>query len=266
MKFASIGDICVDTYPDFKILGGTSYNSAVIARKYGADVSIVSAIGQDDNAAEYKKSFNELSIDYSHVQISSKPTSAVHITLDENNSPVFGEWELGALEDWSLTENDLEFIQQHDIAKMIFLKPLEKNFRMFCDSNMSHTIKVGDFDGDSQYSYTPQDIEKYIDGIDIAVKSLDINNTKAIEFLQQLAEQKNKIVLVTLGKNGSICFSKDKIYKQETEKLHPTNTTGFGDAFLAVFLIMYVNAKDIQVALQEATKAIVDLAKTKSIS
>lgn len=256
MKFVSIGDCCVDTYPNKKNLGGMAYNSAIAASKYGVDVSVVSAIGNDTNGDLYKNSFSKNNIDFCHVQVLKSPTSIVNITLDENHSPIFGKWELGALEKWNLLQKDLDFISSHDVAKITCLKSLEKQFQFFYQTPMPNTIKAADFDGDSQYSFSPHELIKYIDRLDVVVKGLNKEDSDAISFLQQLAKEKRKIILITLGENGSMCFANDMTYTQEAIKINTTNTTGFGDAFLAIFLIKYFEAKDIQLALFEATKAI----------
>lgn len=260
MTFASIGDICIDVYPDKKVLGGTSYNSAVVAKNYDAHVSLISAIGDDDNGKLYLEELNKQQINSSHLQTISNQTSTVEITLDAHNSPIFGEWNLGALEKWDLKDNDLDFISEHDIAKAICLQPIEKNFKIFCDTPMPHTLKAGDFDGSSQYSsFSPEEIAVYADGLDIIIKSIDAGNTKLIKTFQTLAKEKNKIVLLTLGSKGSVCFINDQTYTQDAQQLTITNTTGFGDAYIAVFLITYFKTKHIQEAMAAATNAIAQL-------
>jgi len=254
MTFVSIGDCCVDAYPYKNVLGGTAFNSAVCAAEFNVGVSIVSAVGDDEKGKSYNEILNKKGINESHVKVSTKPTSTVHIALDENNSPVFGKWELGALQDWKLTKEDIEFIGVHNIAKMICLKPLEKQFKIFCQTPMENTLKTGDFNGNSQYSLKARELDQYVDGLDIVVKSMSITQTSKISFLQKLAKEKNKIILVTLGDKGSICFEGEKIHRQEAIKIETTNTTGFGDIFITVFLINYFKTKNIPQSLGEATR------------
>jgi len=261
MKFASIGDCCIDKYSDKRILGGMAYNSAIAASKLGAKVSVISAIGKDKNGQNYKKSFLKAKINFDFVQISDKPTSSVDIALDKTKSPIFGEWRLGALKDWILNKQDLEFINKHDVAKITFLKPLKKNFINFCKTKMPNTLKAGDFDGDTSYSYSPREVEKYFDGLDVIVKSFDKHEKEEINLLKQLSKRERKIILVTLGENGSICFFKDKMFLQKAVKINTSNTTGFGDIYVAVFLIKYFKTGDIQFSMSEATKAVGVLSK-----
>lgn len=260
MKFASIGDICIDTYQDKKVLGGTSYNSAVVARKYGADVSLISAIGDDENGQLYQKALQAQDVNASHLQIIPSITSTVEITLDEDNSPIFGEWNLGTLASWQLSQNDLEFIKTHDIAKAVCLRPIEKNFEAFCTTAMPKTLKVGDFNGYSQYSsFSPEEIAQYVDGLDIIVKSINTDHKDAIKSFQTLAQEKNKIVLLTLGSKGSMCFANNQTYTHPALELEIINTTGFGDAYIAVFLITYFQNKNIQQSMVLATNAIANI-------
>lgn len=260
MRFASIGDCCIDTYPNKKVLGGTAYNSAVVAQKYGAETSLISAIGDDANGKLYQQALQEQDINRTHLQITSASTSTIDVTLDEHSSPIFGPWDLGALRNWELTHEDLDFIKQHDIAKTICLRPMEKVFQTFCSTSMPYTLKVGDFNGNSTYtSFTPNEIAAYADGLDILVKSINGKDTEIIDSLKMLSDEKNKIVLLTLGSKGSICFANHQTYIQEAVELQVTNTTGFGDAYIAVFLLTYFKTKNIQQAMSEATSAVTHL-------
>ena len=55
----------------------------------------------------------------------------------------------------------------------------------------------------------------------------------------------SQIAVVTLGKDGSIFFSKDKFIKVDTYPLKPVDTTGAGDAFYSYFLYRLDNGLDI---------------------
>ena len=55
----------------------------------------------------------------------------------------------------------------------------------------------------------------------------------------------NKIVLITLGKEGSKLLYGGKSYDAPSIKVHPLDTTGAGDAFLGAFLSQY-DGKDIR--------------------
>lgn len=60
----------------------------------------------------------------------------------------------------------------------------------------------------------------------------------------------HKIVLITLGKEGSKLLYEGKSYYAPSIEVHPVDTTGAGDAFLGAFLSQY-DGKDIRVLKKE---------------
>lgn len=60
----------------------------------------------------------------------------------------------------------------------------------------------------------------------------------------------NKIVLITLGKEGSKLLYGGKNYYAPSIQVHPVDTTGAGDAFLGAFLSQY-DGKDIRALKKE---------------
>ncbi|MEK7513666.1 MAG: fructoselysine kinase, partial [Patescibacteria group bacterium] len=50
IKLASIGDCCVDIYPQLNqsFLGGSAFNVALTAQKLKTKASLISAVGTDD--------------------------------------------------------------------------------------------------------------------------------------------------------------------------------------------------------------------------
>lgn len=263
-SIASIGDCCVDIYPDEKkwFLGGTAFNVAVHARKAGAQASLVSAVGTDTYGKMFYEQCRKLGISTDCLTTFEGITSSIEIPLDAQGSPIFSGWELGVLSQLILTPIQQKFIAKHTVARGILLKPLKGLFRSFCDMHIPDTVKVGDFAGGSQYSVEKEEILEYIQGLDIIVRSVSpmerfqtVPYSDELTFLKDIAQRHNKIVLALLGKEGSIVFTKEKTYKQPAVQTHVTDTTGAGDAYIAYFLVEYLSSHNIQLAMEKATKA-----------
>lgn len=56
---------------------------------------------------------------------------------------------------------------------------------------------------------------------------------------------KNQVAVITLGKEGSIYYSKNKFIKVPSIEMIPVDTTGAGDAFYSYFLYEVDNGLDI---------------------
>jgi len=257
MSFTSIGDCCVDIYPDKNkvFLGGTAFNVAYHAQKAGAKASIISAVGDDSYGHLFFKVAQENGINTGHLASREGKTSSVFIPLDEEGKPIFSGWDLGVLEHFVLTDQHEQFLHAQDAASIIFLKPLKNLFTSFCQMRLPTTFKVCDFAGGSEYSEDIDVIQKYVQDLDLILRSVEYDNQEELSFLKHLAQTYNIFILATLGAHGSILFSKEKEYFEPVVKTNVTDTTGAGDAYLANFVVRYLQTHDIPGAMREASKA-----------
>lgn len=259
IRLVSIGDCCADIYAELdKVFpGGTAFNVAAQAHQTGADTSILSAIGTDFYADLLQKACRSFHIDTSHLRMVAGKTSHITVKLDDDGKPGFSHWELGVLKKYLLNQSDIRFIHTHDIARIVLFKPMASLFEQFCAiKKLAPTLKVADFSGSDMYSEAIGIIESHIENLDIIVKSLDEKNKGALNFLQKLAARyKDKVVLVLLGKNGSMAFAEGNIYKQPAIATHIKDTNGAGDAYVSRFLVSFVSTGSIPLSMREGAKA-----------
>jgi fructoselysine 6-kinase len=257
MSFTSIGDCCVDIYPDNNkvFLGGSAFNVAYHAQKAGAKASLISAVGDDAYGHLFFQVAQEHEINTEHLASKEGKTSSVLIPLDEEGKPIFSGWDLGVLEHFMLTKEHEQFLHTQDAASIIFLTPLKTLFTSFCQMRLPTTFKVCDFAGGSEYSEAIDVIQQYIRNLDLILRSVEYNNQEELSFLKQLAQGSDTLILATLGAHGSIIFSKDQEYFEPVVKTNVTDTTGAGDAYLANFVVRYLQTHDIPEAMREASRA-----------
>jgi len=257
MSFTSIGDCCVDIYPDLQkvFLGGTAFNVAFHAQNAGARASIISAVGDDLYGHLFFQVAQENNMNTDHLALQEGKTSSVFIPLDAEGKPIFSGWDLGVLEHFMLTDQHEHFLQTQDAASIIFLKPLKTLFTSFCQMRLSGTFKVCDFAGGSEYSEDIDVIQKYVQDLDLILRSVEYDNHEELSFLKHLAQRSNTLILATLGAHGSILFSKEREYFEPVVKTNALDTTGAGDAYIATFVVRYLHARNIPDAMREASKA-----------
>ena len=71
-----------------------------------------------------------------------------------------------------------------------------------------------------------------------------------VDDLERIAKASPRgIIVLTLGKDGSIAFDQDGSYTQEALPVQVVDTTGCGDAFQAGFTANYCQTLDIRAAL-----------------
>lgn len=242
LKIASIGDCCVDVYPKERkyFLGGTAFNRAKWLAQNGVKTSLVSAVGTDDWGQQYLTACKKLKINTDYLTILPGKTSHVDIILNQHQQPRFSAWNLGVLKNF--TPKSLP--QDQDAVIATCLTPI-KTMVLF----PNQTFKVVDFAGGSIYSPTLKTIAKYLPKIDLAVRSADQTE---LPHLKQLAKEFNKLILATLGKDGSILFAGQNEFRQPAIKTKTSDTTSAGDVFISAFVL----TRSLKLATKAAARAI----------
>lgn len=258
-SFVSIGDLCIDHYTNFdkQFLGGTAFNIAATANRIGSSTAIISAIGTDTQGKLFSDYFSTHNINTDGLSLIKGKTSSVDITLDNNASPSYTNWKLGVLEKFSLTKSHENQIKNVDIARIMHLSPISHLLDMFCTFSLPHTFKVADFDGETLYTENTSILTKYIDHLDMIIKSLDTSDTQEMEYIKHISDTfPDKYFLILLGKNGSLVYHKNQQYHQESiqpnEKINDSN--GAGDTYIAQFLITLKTTGSIEKAMLEGAK------------
>lgn len=91
------------------------------------------------------------------------------------------------------------------------------------------------------------------------IEAMQITDSQELEeevILQKLSESyPDANFLITYGSDGSICYSKGEIYRQEIYPSQVLDTTGAGDTFTGYFIASLMNDEGIQKALDLASRA-----------
>ncbi len=251
----SIGEILVDVFVDGNnkqaYPGGAPFNVACnIAHFHNKGASFYGAVGHDDYGkflTDYAKDkINHLYID----KLDKYHTTEAIVTLIDGERSFRFNRDLGAdyhLSIDRLKEIDLSNINIVHIGSLMlsykegreFFDNAIDYFRQFKDIKISFDVNYRDDIFSSPevakniflqaikqadiIKFTSEELELLTDESDIK-KSLDI-----------LLNDK-QIAVITLGKDGSVFYKKDKYIKVDTVPMKPVDTTGAGDAFYSYFL------------------------------
>lgn len=232
VKITSVGDVCVDIYPQENrfVLGGTAFNRAKWLAQNGVQVSLVSAIGNDDWGKQYLKVCRNLKINTNYLTVLPGQTSQVEIALDQNKSPHFSAWNLGVLKNF----RPEKWPQNQDALITTGLKPIKQLLDL-----PPARFTAADFDGDSPYTFNQRQIQQYAARFDLIVSSKKIT----------LGHPK---VLITSGAGGSRLITPGKTYFEPAKKITTPDTTGAGDAFISAFVL----TRSLKLATKAAAQTI----------
>ncbi|MCC3860324.1 PfkB family carbohydrate kinase [Pseudemcibacter aquimaris] len=258
MKIVCVGDLGVDRYmPENKLLpGGITGNFTRQARrvfKPDDQIQLISAIGTDEEeAAVALAAVNQPGIE-SHITFYEGKTPVQYIEIHDDGEKNFTKYEKGVLENFEINAAQEELIYEADLVMTPVYHQITNVFAEVLSIQTDAIIAVdfSDFSTDPDFEL----LEDASEHFDIGFFGLKKSQTDLIEKLEQFALDKNILVVITLGEDGSIAFYDGAMISQDAKPV-PTviDTTGAGDAFAAGFLSRLSIDNDIQASLEKGSE------------
>ena len=277
MKIAVIGSTMIDvvsyvdvapkygstvTATDFHIAcGGKGANQAVVAGRLGADVLMVSAVGEDIFGKTARENFISNNLDTKHViSVKDIPSGTVMIIVESNgqyrsvfyhgaNDSLTPEKILSAADDLKTCglfvlqlEIPLEtvyaaidFANSNKIPVILNPAPMNKNFSIDMACKCDFVI--------------PNEVELQM-LTDMPVDTLDDIRTAA----KKLFSRGLKNLIVTMGSRGSLWLAEGVEEFVPTLKVDSVDSTGAGDAYIGCFAETFARTGKILESMKRASK------------
>lgn len=232
--------------------GGKGSNQGVAAKRAGADVTMITKIGDDEFSNIAIKSFVSEGMDTQFVlRDSEEPTGAALIMVDESTSENEILVTLGACN--NITSDDIDKAKETIESSCIFLTQLETNMEAIERAiNIAHKGDVNVVLNPAPvqpitedllkkvYIITPNEVEASIlSGVE--VNTVD-DAKKAASILMEMGVEN---VITTLGRKGALVVTPDETIFLEGIKVNAIDTTGAGDAFNGALITALSEGKDI---------------------
>jgi fructokinase len=246
------GEILIDSFVDGEKkeehVGGAPFNLVMAAKKVGASVSFHGAIGNDEAGKLIEDYFKKEKLPLSGLRIvPDQKTTIAQVTLKDGERDFRFLRDPGA--DVFFDESSLDDIAHGDIvhlgslmlssekgrefARKVVKKTKELHKLLSFDINFRSDIFKDSAEALRIYEefYPQADIVKFSsDELALFTKENDVD--KALPLLKKGP----KLVLVTLGKDGSLAYFREKTLPVPSVSVHPVDTTGAGDCFFGTFL------------------------------
>ena len=115
----------------------------------------------------------------------------------------------------------------------------------------SKGLRVVDFADIAQHP-SATNVRRYCDRFDIAFLGLSRADSTLIEEVAALASENDKLIVVTLGADGSLALSRGGRHEYHAAPVEGVvDTTGAGDTFAAGFLSEYCESRNIAASLEK---------------
>ncbi len=219
--------------------GGAPFNVACALKKFGADVKFVGSVGDDLIGRFLIKYAKDFGMDINHIhQNPERNTTLAFVELNEEGERSFCFYRKNTA-DYCMPEVSDELIKSADIVCIGSLMLADMSCVEYALNIIERAHAFGktvafdvnyrtDIFRDKESAV--RIYKKILAASDIVKFSEDEVETFTADYVNSLTD---KLVLITLGKNGSEWRYKGKRSRVPTIAVNPIDTTGAGDAFFA---------------------------------
>ena len=219
--------------------GGAPFNVACALKKFGADVKFVGSVGDDLIGRFLIKYAKDFGMDTTYIhQNPERNTTLAFVELNEDGERSFCFYRKNTA-DYCMPDVSDELIKSADIVcigSLMLADPKCVEYALDIAARAHALGKTVAFDVNYRtdiYRDRESAVETYkkiLAVADIVKLSEDELETFTEDYVSGLTD---KLVLITLGKNGSEWRYKGKKNRMPTITVRPIDTTGAGDAFFA---------------------------------
>ncbi len=236
--------------------GGKGANQAFAAAGAGAEVCMIGAVGQDEQAERALAGLQARDVRLGDLQVQKdRATSQAFITVDERgeNCIIVAEGANGALKaelvpDAVLAASEfLLFQMEVPVAESLALMRRARGFDL-------RTVLTA-----APMSRDVLDLLEFVDILAVNEGELGalaelIGGDWGGDFASYLMQKYGFEILLTKGADGAEYRTGEDWVEVKAEAITPVDTTGAGDAFLSVFCAQRALGADVAKALEEASR------------
>lgn len=247
--------------PSFDLgFGGKGANQAVAAARLGAEITMVTKVGDDLFGSGYLKNFEEIGIDPRYVDVvpgASNGVAPIFVDAHANNSILIvkGANKFLLPKDVDKAADDIKKCGVIILQLEVPIETVYYAIEFGAKNNIPVILNPApaaklDFKAIKSVAFlTPNETElEVISGQPVA--NMDEIRTAA----KSLQEKGISNVLVTLGEKGSLLLNKEGEFMAPPHKVASIDSTGAGDAFIGSFAYYLLSLGNVKQAMLMANK------------
>ncbi len=253
MNFISFGEILFDVFKDSAKLGGAPLNVASHMTKLGLEGLIISAVGDDELGGRALREVRKNGLSTDGIKLSDYPTGRADVVLVNHSA----DYTFNSPCAWDDVTYDGKLPESVDIIYFGSLVQRSETSRNTLKRILS-TVKAKNifFDVNIRKNFYSEDI--LLSGLKAAT-ILKVNDeeidlilgyAKAKDIRELMERYSVDMVLLTLGANGSMIYTKDGEIRQSSHVEKLVDTVGAGDSLSAGFLATLTRTGNAELALE----------------
>lgn len=246
IRIAAVGDNCMDVYDSTgeAFPGGNPVNVAVYVKRMNGDSSYTGVVGTDDYGKLMIDALKEKGVDISHVKIMEGKTAVTHVELKDGDR-ILGDYEEGIMADFKLTEEDIDFLCNHDLVVTGIWGMIESELHKIKKRGVPVAF---DFADKLDHEIT----RKAVPYVDYAFFSCDSKSDEELhEFMKYIKSKGPRVLVVTRGEKGSMAYDGNEFTKFGIIRCEVIDSMGAGDSYIAGFLMGITQGKSIEQCMKQ---------------
>jgi sugar/nucleoside kinase (ribokinase family) len=257
MRLVCVGDCGIDAYETTgdRLPGGITFNFAVRARRAfpaSDEIRIISALGADPAAIVIRNALKVSGVGYDFTTLDGA-TPVQRIALEASGERRFVGYDAGVLERFRPSAAQLAAIEEADWLIVPHFVQIAGLFDFLLQAPRRGALAVdfADFRAHPDFAL----LERSLEQVDVAFFGLQPEDAVTLGRIEQLARDRNCLLVVTLAAAGSRAYAGLQRYDQEAVRVPVVvDTTGAGDAFAAGFLSRYCHDTAVPACLEAGAR------------
>ncbi len=262
--FTCFGEVLWDVFPNHKKIGGAPLNVALRLQSLNANVTLISAIGNDSLGKEFLKQVAPYKLNTKCIQKNTTyPTGYVDVKLDLQGSASYTIKQPVAWDFIETTHENINLVKEsnvfvfgslscrNEVTRQTLLELLKyADFKVF-DVNLRPSFYT--FDLLETLMYKADFIKFNEEELTLITTKISLNTVDIKDAMQFVANTyKTDYICVTQGDKGAILLINGNFYETLGYATTVKDTVGAGDSFLATLLYQLANKTDPNDALKYA--------------
>lgn len=241
MRIGTVGDNCMDVYKQLgkAFPGGNPVNVAVYSVRLGEEASYTGVVGTDEYGRLLKDALRDKKVDVSHVRELPGQTAITEVDFVDNDR-VLGDYYEGVLEQFVLTDEDINFLASHDIVVSGIWGKIEKSLPAIKRRGVPIAFDFAD-------KMDHPLVEEIIPHVDYAFFSYANGDDEFIrDYMKTIQAKGPQLVIVTMGEKGSMVYDGASFFHYGIIPCKVVDTMGAGDSYIAAFICGILQKKSIE--------------------
>ena len=236
--------------------GGVSRNIAENLARLGANVVLITVLGNDSNAHMIEQNAKSVGIDISQSLVVDEQSSCYVSINDVDNDMFVGVSSMNILDrltpEFLSTKLDVIngaecVVTDTNIPKCLDFLIENVKVPIFLDTVSAKKTKIANDKIKNVYCIKPNEYEaEILSGIKVS------NEQSALNACKKITERNIKTVFISCGEAGSYCYQNGVFNRVPFFKTDVVNTTGAGDSFMAGVVYGYIKGMGIKKSAQFA--------------